>query len=350
MTLDSHPQERCRRLTVFAEAFVSPPKVMTSVQCTATCKQLPPTSPWGIKRIRLHTKHPLNTHLELTVTAERFKMLLLGLTGSIATGKSTVSNLLRSPPYNLPIIDADVLARQVVEPGTPGYTAIVKIFGPTTPDLLLPASDALSGGREDGPHGKGRPLNRPALGRRVFGEGADKLAERKKLNGIVHPQVRKALWRALAYYYITGHWAVVLDIPLLFESGWEALCGAVVVVAVSDPKIQMDRLRARDSHLTAEDAQNRVQSQGDVRDKARRAEARGKGWGAVVWNDGDREELSKELQKVMTELGAGTPGWWAKICWLCPPVGLMSAGWCYWKSRGMQKSWEKEVQRERAKL
>lgn len=278
-------------------------------------------------------------------------MLLLGLTGSIATGKSTVSNILRSPPYNLPIIDADVLARQVVEPGTPGYAAIVKYFGPKTPDLLLPASDPLSKGREDGPNGKGRPLNRPALGRAVFGDGEDKLKERKVLNGIVHPAVRKALWKALAYYYVMGYWAVVLDIPLLFESGgWEALCGAVIVVAVSDPKVQMQRLRSRDPHLSAEDAQNRVLSQVDVREKAKRAEARGKGWGAVVWNDGEKEELNKEIAKKMGEIGERCPGWWAKMCWLCPPVGLMSAGWCYWQSRGMQKRWEEEQKQEKARL
>src|ERR1700761_278568 len=105
-------------------------------------------------------------------------MLLIGLTGSIATGKSTVSNILRSPPYDLPIIDADVIARQVVDPGTPGYKAIVDFFGPTTPDLLLPASDPLSQGREDGPNGKGRPLNRPALGRAVFGSEPDRVKAR----------------------------------------------------------------------------------------------------------------------------------------------------------------------------
>jgi dephospho-CoA kinase len=124
-------------------------------------------------------------------------MLLIGLTGSIATGKSTVSNILRSPPYDLPIIDADVIARQVVEPGTAGYRAIVDYFGPTTPDLILPAADPLCQGREDGPAGKGRPLNRPALGRAIFGSGDDKVKARKVLNGIVHPAVRAELRRQI---------------------------------------------------------------------------------------------------------------------------------------------------------
>ena len=124
-------------------------------------------------------------------------MLLLGLTGSIATGKSTVTNILRGSPYNLPVIDADILARKVVEPGTSGYDAVVKYFGPTTPDLLLPASDPQSGGKEYGPTGKGRPLNRPALGRRVFGDSEERSRDRKVLNGIVHPAVRREMWKAM---------------------------------------------------------------------------------------------------------------------------------------------------------
>jgi dephospho-CoA kinase len=128
-------------------------------------------------------------------------MLLLGLTGSIATGKSTVSQILSSPPHNLPIIDADVLARKVVEPGTAGYKAIVKYFGPTTPDLLVPANDPLCQGKENGPDGKGRPLNRPALGRAVFGSGDEVIKARKVLNGIVHPAVRREMWKAVVCFY-----------------------------------------------------------------------------------------------------------------------------------------------------
>jgi dephospho-CoA kinase len=85
------------------------------------------------------------------------------------------------------------------------------------------------------------------------------------------------MYKAVLYYYLKGYWAVVLDIPLLFESGLDLICGVVMVVAVSDPEIQTKRLRERDAHLTAEDARSRVLSQGDVREKARRAEMRGEG-------------------------------------------------------------------------
>ncbi|KJR83280.1 dephospho-CoA kinase [Sporothrix schenckii 1099-18] len=276
-------------------------------------------------------------------------MLLIGLTGSIATGKSTVSSLLGASPYGLPVIDADKLARQVVEPGTPAYKKIVAHFGATTPDLLQ--------------NGPGSGLNRAALGRRVFGDSPERKADRGVLNSIVHPAVRGAMYRALAAAYIKGHWAVVLDIPLLFESKLDVLCGTVLVVAVRDPEIQMARLRARDPHLTAEDAANRVRSQGDVRDKARRAEARNardardarsaagaKTLGVVLWNDGDKAELAAQVEAAMTQIKAASPAWWHNVLLLCPPLGLAVAAWTYWQNSRINARWAAEEQRAKANL
>ncbi|KAF3769927.1 CoaE-domain-containing protein [Cryphonectria parasitica EP155] len=274
-------------------------------------------------------------------------MLIIGLTGGIATGKSTVSSILSSPPYNLPIIDADVLARQVVEPGTPGYRAIVSYFGPTTPDLLVAPSADMP---EQGPNGKGRPLNRPALGRRIFGDAPEARQGRARLNAIVHPAVRRAAYWALLRAYLLGRWAVVWDVPLLFEVGTDRFCGAVVVVGVHDPAVQMARLRARDAHLTAEDAENRVRSQTDVRVKARRCEARGEGRGLVVWNDGDREELQREVERAMVQLRGRSPAWWGTLLWMCPPLAVGVGVWNLWVNRGIAKRWEAEEARERAKL
>ncbi|PSN74427.1 CoaE-domain-containing protein [Corynespora cassiicola Philippines] len=266
-------------------------------------------------------------------------MLLLGLTGSIATGKSTVSSLLSRPPYSLPIVDADLIARQVVEPGTAGYNAIVRHFAPTTPDLLLP--DAAP---------KGRPLNRPALGRRVFGQGEERERDRKILNGIVHPAVRKEMYKQMVWAYLKGHWAVVLDVPLLFESGWERYCGTILVVGVSDPAIQIQRLMSRDSHLTEEDARNRVSSQGDVREKAQRCLRRGEGRGVVVWNDGDREFLENEVARVMQDVRRRSPRWWGWLLWVCPPLGVIAGLVSWWKMRKVQLQWEEEKKREKARL
>jgi dephospho-CoA kinase len=255
-------------------------------------------------------------------------MLLLGLTGSIATGKSTVSNLLRAPPYNLPIIDADVIARQVAEPGTKAYGKIVDYFGGTTPDLFL-----------DEPTPKGKPLNRTALGRRVFGDSEERKRDRAVLNSIVHPAVRMEMYSQLLHHYLSSRWAVVLDVPLLFETGLDTLCGTVMVVAVSDPEIQMKRLRERDTHLTEEDARNRVLSQGDVREKARRCEARGEGRGVVVWNDGGREELKQEVESCMKVIQASSPQWWVWLLLLVPPLAGLVGLWTYWRNLRINKAW-----------
>jgi dephospho-CoA kinase len=267
-------------------------------------------------------------------------MLLLGLTGSIATGKSTVSSILSATPYNLPIIDADLLARKVVEPGTSGYNKIVAHFLPTTPDLLLP----------DNNDGKGQPLNRPVLGRRVFGDSEDRRKDRAVLNKIVHPAVRLEMYKQLLYCYLKGHWAVVLDVPLLFEGGLDAICGTVMVVAVTDPAIQMKRLMERDSHLTQEDAENRVKSQGDVRDKAKRCEARGPGAGVVVWNDGGKDDLKKELEKVMQQVTRMSPKWWAWMLLLCPPLAGMAGVWSYYRGQVINRRWKEQELQTKAKL
>lgn len=275
-------------------------------------------------------------------------MLIIGLTGGLATGKSTVSSILSSPPHNLPIIDADVLARKVVEPGTQGYDAIVRHFGPTTPDLLVPASAGDM--PEAGPDGKGRPLNRPALGRRVFGDSPDARSGRAALNAIVHPAVRREAYAALLRAYLRGSWAVVWDVPLLFEVGIDRLCGTVVVVAVSDPSVQMRRLRARDPHLSAEDAENRVRSQMDVRLKARRCEARGEGRGVVVMNDGDKEELRRQVEMALGRIREGSPWWWSTALWVCPPLAVVVGVWNLAVNWRVGKRWEREEAVEKAKL
>lgn len=151
-------------------------------------------------------------------------------------------------------------------------------------------------------------------------------------------------------YFLTGHRIVILDVPLLFESGWERFCGTVLVVSVTDPSIQIQRLRARDTHLSQEDAQNRVSSQRDVREKARQALARGEGRGVVVLNDGDKEDLKREIARVMREVEGGTPRWWTLLCLGCPPVGVMAAMWTVWKNWLAQNEWAETMRREKAKL
>jgi dephospho-CoA kinase len=127
-------------------------------------------------------------------------------------------------------------------------------------------------------------------------------------------------------------------------------CGTVLVVGVSDPKTQMQRLRARDAHLTEEDAKNRVLSQGDVREKAARALVRGRGRGVVVWNDGDRDQLRRDVDRVIDELHAQCPQWWTWMCLLCPPMALTSAYWSMIRNRQLDAAWNKEQAAQKAKL
>ena len=98
------------------------------------------------------------------------------------------------------------------------------------------------------------------------------------------------------------------------------------------------------------DAEDRVRSQVDVRLKARRAEERGKGWGVVVWNDGDKEELRREVERAMSEIQGSSPKWWSWALLLCPPAGLAVGLWTYWQNLRINKRWADLELREKAKL
>jgi dephospho-CoA kinase len=123
-----------------------------------------------------------------------------------------------------------------------------------------------------------------------------------------------------------------------------------MVVAVTDPKVQMQRLCARDPHLSEEDASNRVLSQGDVREKADRAAARGPGRGVVIWNDGDQTELKNKIDLVMAEIKSRSPNWWTWLCLVCPPLGISTATWAVLQNWLADRSWLKKKAGERARL
>ncbi|MFP7171861.1 dephospho-CoA kinase [Terribacillus sp. 7520-G] len=190
--------------------------------------------------------------------------IVIGLTGGIASGKSTVSDLFRE--YDIPVIDADVVAREVVEPGEPALAAIVDAFGA---EILLP----------DG------TLDRPKLGGIIFRDPQ----KREVLNGIVHPVVRERM-TAERDRLKSKHPAVVLDIPLLFEGKQLHLVDKVVVVCV-DPQVQLERLMLRNS-LTEQEALDRIGSQMPLDDKAARADA-------IIDNNGSREETKEQLKQLL---------------------------------------------------
>ncbi|KAK9459694.1 dephospho-CoA kinase-domain-containing protein [Lipomyces oligophaga] len=198
-------------------------------------------------------------------------MLILGLTGGIATGKSTVSSILASSPYNFPVIDADHIAREIVQPGRHAYRRIVAHFSPVVPDLLLPAD----------PQTGEQALNRAALGRYVFANEK----ERRVLNFITHPEVRRAMaLKAMYWWLIKISDIVVLDVPLLFESRLDLFCAHTLVIACN-PEIQRDRLLARDGAiLSTQEADERIKSQMAIEEKAWYADS-------VIWNDTTIDEL-----------------------------------------------------------
>lgn len=168
-------------------------------------------------------------------------MLEVGLTGGIASGKSTVAQMLVELGAHL--VDSDQLARQAVEPGSPGLEEIVAAFGP---GVLGPDGD----------------LDRRGLRELVF---ADPVA-RARLNAIVHPRVRELMDRELDHWRAADPGGVVLvDVPLLFESGWAGRFAAVVLVYVPRA-VQIQRLMRRDG-VSRPEAEAALAAQMDIEQK-----------------------------------------------------------------------------------
>ncbi|EAD3584333.1 dephospho-CoA kinase [Listeria monocytogenes] len=185
----------------------------------------------------------------------------IGLTGSVATGKSTVSNMIQQA--GIPLVDADIAARKVVEPGTEGLKEIVAYFGE---EILL----------ADG------TLDRAKLGEIIF---KDK-EKREKLNEITHPRVKDYMLEARERFFRAGEELVFFDIPLLFESHLESLVDQIVVVW-STPETELKRLMER-NNLTKEDALRRIESQMGIDEKARKADF-------VIDNNESLEKTQKQV-------------------------------------------------------
>ncbi|HEK9101914.1 dephospho-CoA kinase [Bacillus pfraonensis] len=193
--------------------------------------------------------------------------IVIGLTGGIASGKSTVSQMFRE--LSIPVIDADIIAREVVEQGKEAYKEIVEVFG----EEILQA---------DG------ELDRLKLGSIVFHNEEKRL----HLNKIVHPAVRKEMNAQKNMYIKEGVQAVVLDIPLLFESKLTEIVDQILVVAVS-PSTQLERLMKRNG-FTEEEAKARIGSQMSLAEKVTLANK-------VIYNDGTITETKAQLQLILKE-------------------------------------------------
>jgi dephospho-CoA kinase len=198
-------------------------------------------------------------------------LLKVALTGGIATGKSHVLRHLAT--LGVPTIDADVLAREVVMPGSAALKAIVQRFGVD----LLDAAGA---------------LNRRALGERVFADAA----ARHDLEAIVHPAVYAAIDAWLTRLAAGGHDRVaVADIPLLYETGHEDDFDRVIVTRCA-PDQQLARLRTRDG-LSESEAHQRLAAQWPVDEKAARANY-------IIDTSGSVEDTNRRIEAVLDQLKA----------------------------------------------
>lgn len=188
-------------------------------------------------------------------------MHVIGLTGGIASGKSTVAQFFRDK--NVPVIDADILGHRTYEPGTETFKQVVAAFGE---EIVAP----------DG------TIDRKVLGGKVFG----KPDELKRLTDIVWPGIRRLAEQELAQLKAAGNEIAVLEAAVLFEAGWEDLVDSIWVVVV-DPELAVKRLGERNG-LDPEAARARIASQLSNEERIARADI-------VIENNGTLEALQQRI-------------------------------------------------------
>uniref|UniRef100_A0A8R1TY40 Dephospho-CoA kinase n=1 Tax=Onchocerca volvulus TaxID=6282 RepID=A0A8R1TY40_ONCVO len=198
-------------------------------------------------------------------------MYLIGLTGGIATGKSTVSQIFIE--NHIPIIDADLIAREVVAPGEKAHKKLRQHFGN---DYFDSVNDELL---------------RKKLGDLVF---SDEEA-RHLVNSITHPEIRKAIAFRILQHFFRGEKFVILDLPLLFEAGYAKILQKIILVDCLED-IQLKRLQQRDN-IDEEAAKKRIKVQYPMSEKRRRATH-------IVNNSGDIEKTRAHVLNLIQEFNA----------------------------------------------
>ena len=194
-------------------------------------------------------------------------MLLIGLTGGIGSGKSTVARLLEK--RGAVVFDADLFAREAVEPGTPGHAAVIERFGA---DVLAPGGE----------------LDREALASIVFADPA----ARRDLEQIVHPEVRRLFAEGSEAYRDTDR-VVVFSAPLLVETGMHTAFEILVVVSAT-VATQIDRLM-RQRGMSEPSIRARIDAQAPLEDKAAAADF-------LVDNEGSLDELESQVEQLWNDL------------------------------------------------
>lgn len=193
---------------------------------------------------------------------------ILGLTGGIASGKTTVANYLKS--LNIDIIDADNIARELMQAGEPLVLKIVEQFGE---EILLPNGE----------------INRKRLGSIIFGSKE----KRKQLDNLVQGKIRERIVKDKEQLIKEGKELIVLDIPLLYEKNYEKIVDEVMVVYLDDD-LQLKRLMNRNRELTKEDARNRIKAQMPLKEKIKKADV-------LIDNNGNFEQTIKQVDDWLKE-------------------------------------------------
>jgi dephospho-CoA kinase len=200
-------------------------------------------------------------------------VLLVGLTGGIGSGKSTVARMLEK--RGAVVFDADVLAREVVEPGTPGHAEVIERFGA---NVLAPGGE----------------LDREALASIVFADPA----ARRDLEAIVHPEVRRLFADGAEEYEGTDR-VVVLSAPLLVETGMHTAFEVLIVVSAT-PQTQVERLM-RDRGMSEAAVRARIAAQAPLETKSEVADF-------LLDNEGSAEALERQVDRVWADLQARETG------------------------------------------
>ena len=195
-------------------------------------------------------------------------MIILGLTGGIASGKSTVSTMFQEE--KIPVIDTDVIARDLLRKGTDTYQEVVDYF---SEEILL----------------TNKEINRKKLGRIIFANSK----KRNKLNHMIHPKVREIVEQEIEVFRQLGNKVIVIDVPLLFETNYEQIVDKTIVVYTTQ-EAQISRLMSRDN-ITREYAMMKIQAQMPLEEKKDLADY-------VIDNSYSILNTKKDFMKIMKDL------------------------------------------------
>lgn len=203
-------------------------------------------------------------------------MFIVAITGGIATGKSSVTKIFARE--GVPIVDADLIAREVVEPGKPAWKKIRTEFG----DVIL---------------NNDKSINREQLGRIIFAD----VEKRRFLNEATHPEIHSQMYRQIIGLAMAGHNFVLVDLPLLFETGVMLPYVHKIVTVVCEPELQLERLMARNQYSEA-DAKQRIAAQMPLDEKCKLSHF-------VIENSGSPADTEAQALRILAVLRKSRQHW-----------------------------------------